>query len=594
MPEQTAKGIVYPVSNDLVKAQGVPSKLALDMFTLAQTADDAIGHQADAIYTRAVNSAYNNDAQVLQQATRDADQNISDLQAAVNVRLAQLENAAGFPGDTLEFTDDVVSNLVTGDTDTRQAVDALYQQQFNPTVKTLTYYVATNGSDNNDGRTADRPRRTVQNIINETRDEFTGLGVEVVINLAAGTYTENVRFTEPSDVRRKYRIRGPIVPHPQVPTAVFSRGLGGGPSGIVAYDPNLDLTLESIKFHGYNSNSSAGGLVISNAKVSTVNVHAESCYWGIISLNGDLDVKGGIFEGNGWVHNSTQNAGAGIRSLMLNRHSIGQPGAGATTANGPIFRNNYYGMLAQESAVGHVDYSVFEDNEYGLIVQVNSRANATGSVFRRNTIGVMVANGSNVLLSAADAFPTDPANANHVNVMRGSSSTVLLSTHDAYVKGVNIGRAVESRRVLSLISPGTVSNSSRYVIEEVLSAGWWSDSAIGNSPPRKLILKMSGRVTSNNDTKIIRPMVGWTSENAYVDHSIPTSHTGDFTLETSWLFHTSGQQQVVSELKIDGRSPQVTSTQGQADTFGEALLRVSVSALNDTVRFDTAEIYVEG
>lgn len=455
-----------------------------------------------------------------------------------------------------------------------------------------TYYVSLTGSDANTGLSSATAFRTINKAVAQTQNKTYATDIKTIIILGAGTYAESVRLDALNTTRRIIHIKGPTVGHPNVPTAIVEMAVGNTSSGLVMRDPNLELIIEDVKFKGFNGNSSAAGIAATGGGVlRTINVHAELCFWGITCSRSVLDVTGGIFTNNGRTEGSSS-AGAAIRSLMLNNHSIGtQYGS---LAQGPIFRQNYYGVLAQESSVGHVDYCTFEDNDYGLLARVNSRANAGGSVFNRNIIAVQATGNSYVLLSEG-AHGTG-ANANGTNVEARSGGVIGLSTLNAYIEGVDNSLSAVVRRISATYTPIVHNTATAYIFEHVLPPGWWDDNPKSTRPAKKLMLRASGTISGSTSAKSLSVRLGVTADNASIAFDIAAGATGAFVLELEMVTTGPTSQYLLGTLQVNGVSGQVAQASTSVDMRISKQLRLAASAAGsgDSITVKAVETYVEG
>jgi len=455
-----------------------------------------------------------------------------------------------------------------------------------------TYYVSTTGSDSNNGLTSGTAYRTINKAVQQTQNKTYATGIKTNIILGAGIYGESIRFDALNATRRIIHIKGPTKGHPNVPTAVVQMGAGNTSSGLVMRDPSLELIIEDVKFAGFNGNSSAAGIAATGGGVlRTINAHFDSCFWGITCSRSILDVTGGVFTNNGRTAGSSS-AGAAIRSLMLNNHSIGtQYGS---LAQGPIFRNNYYGVLAQESSVGHVDYCTFEDNDYGLLARVNSRANAGGSIFKRNTIAIQ-STGNSYILFSEDAFGVG-ADANSTNTEARSGGVLTLGTYAAYIQGIDNSLYAPVRKVVGNYTPLTHNTGVTYLYEWNLTAGWWNDTPKSIRPPKKITLKASGIIGGTSGNKALTTRLGATTDSAVTTHTVTSGQNGHFTLQVDVTMRDANSQHMLSTLTLSGSSPQVNSQQTTVNMSTEKQLRLAAGASGsgDSITFHSVEIYIEG
>lgn len=488
------------------------------------------------------------------------------------------------------LNDQAVANLIANKNSLmRKALDLVIDEARRVKV-TQQFYVSTTGSDTNDGLTPGSPRATANKIIADTQNAFYAAGVEVIINFAAGTYTENVRFENMTGEIKTYRLRGQQVDHPATPTVIFSRGLGDTSSAFIVRNPALDLIVEYIKFIGYDGNASAGGIVMADGRLTTNNVHAERCYWGITASRGNINVPNGVFHNNGRINGLT-GSGAGIRSLMLTNHSIGNQYG--STGSSTIFTGNTYGFLAQESSVGHVDYCTFDGNDYGLVARVNSRANAGGSIFRNNVTAITSTGNSYVLISG-DTFTAEP-NSNGTNIVARLGGVVSLSTFDAYVGDVDISMSIAPRRVVGVYDRIQHTGASDYIFDRLLKAGFWNDNSSTRRPAKKVQLHVRGTVSGTTASKTLGVRLGVTANAASVSANIPANVTGAIDMVFDLVMRAPSDQ-YMNMRTIVGDTTITSDAVSTVDMSSDRQLRVSLSTSSATDIFviNAIELYIEG
>ena len=129
----------------------------------------------------------------------------------------------------------------------------------------LTVYVATTGSDSNDGLTADTPMRTVQGALNKVSTSY-NLGEHMVtISVAEGTYTESVALPKYQASTGSIKIVG---------AGIDKTIVGGAGSGAIALMVDALYTLQDMTLTAANGSGNnprcvlamAGSITCSNAK----------------------------------------------------------------------------------------------------------------------------------------------------------------------------------------------------------------------------------------------------------------------------------------------------------------------------------------
>lgn len=501
--------------------------------------------------------------------------------------LSQRDSVGNFSVGTAVNEDDATS---------KSFVDTAISQATSDVVREIksnqTYFVRTSGNDLNDGLTESTAFRTIGKAVNQTQNKTYSTNIKTIIDVGAGVYGESVRFDEVNTTRRIIHIKGAPAGHPNVPTTLIQLAAGNTSSGLVMRDPNLELTVEDIKFIGFNGNSSAAGIAATGGGVlRTINAHFDNCFWGITCSRSYLDVTGGVFTNCGRTDGSSS-AGAAIRSLMLNNHSIGtQYGS---LAVGPIFRDNYYGVLAQESSVGHVDYCTFENNEFGLLARVNSRANAGGSVFKKNRVAIQCTGNSYVLFSE-DAFGTG-ADANNTNSEARSGGVLALSTYAAYIQGIDNSMSSAVRKVTANYTQTTHNAGTAYLYEWLLTSGWWNDAPKAVRPPKKITVKISGNIAGTSGNKNVVVRLGTTGDSTAFTGTASAGQAGNFIMEVNISMLGPTSQHLSGVFSVSGVPSTVTSQYTTADMNSEKQLRIAASAAGtgDSITFHAVELYIEG
>ncbi|RCK68258.1 hypothetical protein DT076_16550 [Desertihabitans brevis] len=442
-----------------------------------------------------------------------------------------------------------------------------------------------NASDTNDGITSITPFKTVQAAFNALVNYGPVLDGEWTIQLAAGIYDEAVRVPENLRSVSPVTMHGPDVGgHPNVPTARFSRGAGAAYLGLRVYSP-IELTVKDVKFSDYNGTSSSGGIGAANgAVVNAVNVHAFRCFYGLTSQGARLDAKGGIIEDCGRLPDGS-GVGAGIRSLMLSRHSIGTQNAG-TLALGPIIKGCRYGVYAQESSTGHVDYVTFEDNEDAVVLRVNSRANLTGSSFARNWRDVR-ADGNSHAFFFDPVFGTG-ANESQVHLLSNTGAEV---TGAAYFTDRDPAYAVVPKTLQTMYPNQSIKATTTTLIHRnELKAPFWRNISTGLTGGKTVRVRVIGELIGTAGTKRVNLRLGDSTPASIVFTAVETGPfevvgTIFFRDIASQLIHCSGTRHLGTSV----RHAVVPATEAMtADTWAQVDGQVENTA--DTLLIHAVEL----
>jgi hypothetical protein len=465
-------------------------------------------------------------------------------------------------------------------------IKALNEAAFAPRQGATTVYVdPVNGLDTNAG-TMLAPFKTVTKAIDAAEWGAQTADTMWTIQLAPGTYTERVTMSKFTPFNLNVTIQGPIVPHPAVPMVLFTEGINTVAAAMKNENPNLVLTVNSVKFLGYNGSSSSAGINNAQGRLFCVNVHAEQCFYGVSSVHGELDVKGGLFNNNGRLPDGS-GSGAGIRSLMGNRHSIGTQGKGDLTA-GPVFTNNRYGFFAQETSTGHTDWCTYTDNETGVVLRVNARANIDGSSFARNLTDIAADGSGHAYISDAVTFGAGVNKSNETTRFTAGSNT----TTGKAVAGQDTA-ATRSERVLAgVYTQQAVTGTTDTVVVDsyTLSAPWWGDiQRSSGTPVKRVKIRAAGTITGPGGTKQITLKFG--TKTASV--TFVASEEGTFLYEGVIVFAAPDRQIITAEARRHlATSPRNTVSVTNQDMTADQLmlLQVTLGSASDTVSFEYVEL----
>ena len=276
--------------------------------------------------------------------------------------------------------------------------------------QTNNLYVAPGGSNSNDGLTAVVPFLTVQksvSVLNEWAGYLLG---RWRVNLAAGTYNENVQYDSLHGSEYPVNFLGPVAGHPTVPTAIINATDPNTAVFIASMDGWLQFT--DIKFTGatLDAGMSFAG---PNLRVSLTNIHISGCLEGIVGTNMVVMTgSGGIWTGTG----KAVSGGFGYRGLFNCTHSI----TGTSLPTGTQISQYETGVLLDEGDQGHIDYMTISDCTNGINQKRGAGAcNTKGALIQRCTVGILAEN--NGWFNNTLAFGTG-GNANSTNVITAGSS----------------------------------------------------------------------------------------------------------------------------------------------------------------------------
>lgn len=496
---------------------------------------------------------------------------------------AELNRIIGEFNDGLDLWDTRYSALMLS---LVEQIQELNQDAFAPRVPATDVYVdPVNGLDTNGGG-AVAPYKTIGAAIERAEKGAQNADTAYVIHLAAGTYTERVTASLFTPYALNITIQGPEIAHPATPMVVFTEGVGISAAAMKFENPNADFTVKYVKFVGYNGTTSSAGINSSQGRLFTVNVHAEYCFYGVSSIRGQIDVKGGIFDNCGRTNAGSGN-GAGVRSMMLNRHAIGVQGAG-NLASGPVFKNCRYGFYAQENSTGHVDWCTFTDNETAVVLRVASRANVDGSSFERSLTDIAADGNSHAFISDAVTFGTGANKSSEgVRVTAGSATTTQRA-----VTGVDTAYTRSERVLAGEYSTNTVTGTvaTVNVASWALKAPWWNDTRrISNTPVKRVKVRAVGTLTGATGTKQVTMRMGGKTASL----TFSATEEGAFVVEGVVMF-TDPARQVMT---LDGRrhlgdTPRVvvTTTNQDMSIDQDLLLQTTLASATDSVVWEYIEL----
>ncbi len=288
-------------------------------------------------------------------------------------------------------------------------------------------YVSTAGSDSNAGTSVGSPFLTVQKAFDFIAASRIHSVQGWTINLAAGTYTENVNVDSDDMMSVPIYITGPDVTHPTVPTAIIAASSTSSPALSLSNTGHYILT--DVKVSGATTSI---GIKINSAAVTLTNVHISGCLIGVSSQNFSKVVAvGGIWTGRG----SGVADGIGYQGLFNEVHDLG----GTSAVNATQITAYERGILMDEGSQGHLDWCQVTNCVTGLNVKRGAgAANTDNMTISGCTNGVLVENSgwySNSVTYSSNTY----------NVVKAGSAPEL-----TYLTGTNEAktlRQVESTNI---------------------------------------------------------------------------------------------------------------------------------------------------
>lgn len=287
-------------------------------------------------------------------------------------------------------------------------------------------YFSTSGSDSNDGLTSSEPRLTTLTMGNLLYRYPYG-AVNWKFQYAAGTYTLVANsYLNPFPSPYRVQFLGASVSNGTQPTTIFqATGHGVGTQVVGLYFQNLcRVHVQNIDFRNYRTNGSPSAIESSYAlgmdgrgDLSTENVWTNGSDSGIFLSNAS---QARIAAGR---HGFTSVNGADVQAI---RHAIVTTGYGGsaadiTGATGTAFIGGQYGVIGQEYAMCHVDYSYCSAQTQAGVKLTGSRLHSLNTTYNACVIGI------DALLNSyfIDSTSTFTACTNNIVSLSGSRSAGL-------------------------------------------------------------------------------------------------------------------------------------------------------------------------
>lgn len=452
----------------------------------------------------------------------------------------------------------------------RRGTDVFYVDPVNGQQNTL--YVSTTGSSTTfDGLSAGQPMANLQTAFNVFN--FRGhLKGNWVVQHAAGTYSgvaRTARLGPPSGnliingvlCENFITIQGPDVGYDPLtnpwptPTVIYEGGSTAA-AGIISIGIGTKLLIRDMKFQNYNGSSSSAGILGQRGTIRTENVHTSGCFYGVSNFGGELEMVGGDLYG------SPTKQYTAIRSMFLNKHSIGNQQAGSE-GQGPRIRFCNQGLFAQEGATGHSDFVRYEDTTIAISAIVNSRVNFTGSKFYRCNVGARALGGSSLFYDLANL----PDNFN-LGTADATADTIVIQ--GGSVDSARDGYSMVSSITDVLTAPVTYTGGTgnNVVVAKALDRGRYAPVMNGTRKPIVLKVTAYGTQTGANSKQFKCRLGGttvggvttstevnaWKYE-AYVTLQSPTSQQ----IVGAWECHLGTSKRVgINSTSFDMRSADTT------------------------------------
>lgn len=468
------------------------------------------------------------------------------------------------------------------------------------TTETNTLYARKNGLSNGDGLSPATAGNNLQWTVNDIFRFWDVSQGKWVVDAGAGTWGV-LRITERRDAPRManpFELRGASTGgHPSVPTTVISVASGTAAVGIDIRG-GVSSRISNVLVENCNGSTSSAGIQLNgNGVLYLENVHATNCYYGFtVSEHATLDVKGGVVQQCGYLNGSGSAGGAGIRALFHTKLSIGNQNAG-TLNYGPVIRNCPVGILAQESVVGHVDWTTFDScTVAGLRLNVMSRVNADGSSFSRCGVGILTADSSTAFVSNSTTFGTG-ANENSQNYSCSSSGFMSAASVTSFFPSVGGTFGVPQNLLDAVYTDTTFATAgdTAPIYSLTVSPKVREDLPTTRGTPKAVCFKAWGRLTGTAGAKRFQIRVGNTVPNV-LQVNTPATASGGFHVEAYLVFTGKGSQRGWVRLFTNNAVP-VMGSAVFADGFTadkQVRLECVVLSAGDSIVVEGCEVFTTG
>lgn len=438
------------------------------------------------------------------------------------------------------------------------------------TGQTNNLYVATTGSDSNDGLSSSYPFATIQRAFDVTAEYAPCLPGRWVINIAAGTYTETLVFDSATRSEYPITIKGPTIGHPSVPTA------------IIQPDATSDTILTFAEGRGWFSlidlkltGATTGTALVLNGsvRVATSNVHITACLKGVTSQHGSmLAPAGGIWTG---IAKGTA-GGIGFTSQYAATHSFTGTGAG----DGVQITAFERGMLINEGAQGHLDGAQISNCGIGIAFKRGAGECNTDSItIGTCDIGIEARQG---WFNNGVTFSTG-GSANTVNVRTlGNAPEYDFSTEDHTTK---TERLVEQQ--FGLTHTGTTAETAFYEFADIRS---WMISEAGHT----FRVKMAIDCTATAGTCTFRAYIfDGSTEDFLSSVVLPINTTSAVVEHLITVSNVNAQRSISTAIHNAGAlcGAYGTGAMNMLNSGGRIRVKIQLSDAADTVNARWLEFY---
>jgi hypothetical protein len=291
-------------------------------------------------------------------------------------------------------------------------------------------YVATTGSDLNDGITASQPFATVATAATKVLFgwEDNLLKGAWRLQLAAGTYGRATVLRAIRNAER-FQVWGPEVNWGE-PTAIIDNTLAED-SVTGLYLNTLDRwEVRNVKFTNFTGYQGQGVAASASSDFYCVNVWADNCGWAGIFMQG-----GEVFRVEG---GKVTNCREGIVAYIGVRFTIGYN----SSAHPTLIQNcTQSGFTAYNSSAGHVDYAEISNCTVGAAIVNQSRVDFMGAKIMGCPVGIGADANSTYIKNTEEAVLFNSGAPNTVNERcRGNSIPAEFTNTQQFLPGTRVMR----------------------------------------------------------------------------------------------------------------------------------------------------------
>lgn len=380
------------------------------------------------------------------------------------------------------------------------------------------FYVATTGLDTNDGLSSSSPFLTLQAAGDKIYNWKYGNCVWKV-KMAAGTYTGSTTFSKAFPTPNRVEFEGASVSLGTRPTTRLNSSAGAG-TGLLIQNGVFAKT-SHIEAYGYSNTNSDGFNADARSDLWTYHCWATNCYEGIgTSSESKLRAQFGVID----------NCTYGLSLISNVTFTVGYNGTAAdpTGATGLAIKNCQTGVIAQESATGHLDYvHISGCTNVGIEGQEKARFHILGSVLSGNNINARIRNISTIYDNPTIPNTWGAATAGDRVYGSGSTEVTLYQNAASLQKGVVRDTTGRTNATASPVSNTLYTFAANQLAQR--GAGFkttiWGD-VLGTSGTKVIEVKLGG--VSLGTRTVLAASTDWQVEVEFVNRTATNDHSSVF------------------------------------------------------------------